>query len=111
MRFFVYSIYNQKADKFYIGQTKDLNNRIEFHNNKLFKGYTAKFPGHWDLIYSEEVCSRDAALKREKQLKSYRGREFIKNIIYKYSEVALRQLAEVAQSFIIYFIYSEVAQR
>ena len=33
------------------------------------------------FIYKEEVNDRREALKREKQLKSFKGREFIKNLI------------------------------
>jgi predicted GIY-YIG superfamily endonuclease len=32
----------------------------------------------WDVVYKEELSDRPAALRREKQLKSYRGREFIR---------------------------------
>lgn len=77
----VYAIYNRKNQKIYIGQTVDLEVRLEQHNHKTFKGYTSRFDGLWDLIYSEEAYSRDEALKREKQLKSFRGREFIKQRI------------------------------
>ncbi|MFA6171617.1 MAG: GIY-YIG nuclease family protein [Patescibacteria group bacterium] len=84
----VYAIYNQKNDKFYIGQTRDLSSRLYLHNDKIFKGYTAKFDGGWELVYSESCPSRVSALKREKQLKSYRGREFVKDLIY--SRVAQR---------------------
>lgn len=80
--FFVYALYNKKHSKIYIGQTKDLENRIELHNNKVFsKSYTSRFDGEWILIYSEELAGRAAALKREKQLKSFRGREFVKTHI------------------------------
>ena len=81
MTYFVYAIYNQRHDKFYIGQTFDINKRLVEHNNKVFKGYTSQFDGPWILIYKEEVSSRQEALKREKQLKSFRGREFIKKQI------------------------------
>ena len=84
----VYVIYNLQVDKFYIGQTKDLPTRLMLHNSKEFKGYTAKFVGKWDVIYIEEKDTRQEVLVREKQLKSYRGREFVKNIIY--SRVAQR---------------------
>jgi putative endonuclease len=81
--FYVYAIYNRKHNKIYIGQTKDLDERIQLHNNGMFKGsYTSRFNGEWILIYKEELGSRQVALVREKQLKSYRGREFIKNLIY-----------------------------
>jgi putative endonuclease len=77
----VYAIYNKLAKKFYVGQTKDLANRLQIHNSHLFKGYTSRFPGKWELIYNESVATRSEALTREKQLKSYRGREFIKTLI------------------------------
>ena len=77
--YFVYCIYNNKNNKIYIGQTKNLEDRLEMHNSKKLKGFTSRFDGEWILIYSEEVESRKVALEREKQLKSFRGREFVKN--------------------------------
>jgi putative endonuclease len=80
--FWVYVIYSKKFDKIYIGQTIDLNLRIEEHNGGLSK-HTNKFKP-WDLVYSEHVENRTLALKRERQLKSSRGRSFIwKDIIGK----------------------------
>ncbi|MEK9183860.1 MAG: GIY-YIG nuclease family protein [Patescibacteria group bacterium] len=79
--YFVYSIFNEKNNKIYVGQTEDLDRRILFHNQKKFGGWTASFDGEWKLIYSEQVGSRKDALIREKQLKSYRGRQFIKQHI------------------------------
>lgn len=55
--------------------------RINLHNDRSLKGYTSRFDGIWELIYSEEAFSRTEALKREKQLKSYRGRVFVKSHI------------------------------
>ena len=77
----VYAIYNRKNEKIYIGQTRDLEERLRLHNNKAFQGYTSQFDGPWSVIYSEMVDSRIEALKREKQLKSYRGRQFVKTHI------------------------------
>lgn len=77
----VYAIYNKTAEKFYIGQTIDLEARLEQHNTKAFRGYTSRFNGKWTLIYSEEHSTRQEALKRERQLKSFRGRQFIKDRI------------------------------
>lgn len=85
----VYAIYNKERNKFYIGQTEDLSSRLMLHNTKNFEhSYTAKFDGKWEVIYTEEFQTRQEALVREKQLKSYRGRQFIKNLIY--SRVAQR---------------------
>lgn len=77
----VYVLYNEQANKIYIGQTADLENRVLSHNCKKGNHYTARFQGEWKLIYKESVATRSEALKREKQLKSFRGREFIKQYI------------------------------
>ncbi len=74
----IYAIYNSKHSKIYIGQTQDLSERLRLHNEHIFRGYTARFDGEWQLIHSEEVDTRQQALIREKQLKSFRGREFVK---------------------------------
>lgn len=77
----VYAIYNRLLDKVYIGQTSDIYKRIKEHNLHTFAGFTSRFEGKWELIFKESVATRSEALKREKQLKSYRGREFIKTHI------------------------------
>ena len=80
--YFVYGLYNSKHNKIYIGQSEDLDIRVILHNEKKFKNsYTSRFDGGWTVIYKEEVADRKAALTREKQLKSYRGREYIKQYI------------------------------
>lgn len=62
----VYAIYNKQADKIYIGQTIDIKKRLLEHNEHTFKGYTSRFQGLWELIYSESVANRSEALMREK---------------------------------------------
>ena len=80
--YFVYALYNHKYKKTYIGQTGNIENRLRLHNNKFFRNsYTSRFDGSWEIIYSEEVVDRKEALIRERQLKSYRGREFVKQFI------------------------------
>ena len=56
--------------KLYVGTTNDLNRRIKDH--KLGHGgqYTKLFRVK-RLLYTEEVESKNAALKREKQLKKF----------------------------------------
>jgi len=77
--FEVYALYNKKHNKIYIGQTANLDQRLELHNKGIFKNsFTGRFDGGWELIYVEPHDARVSALKREKQLKSYRGREFLR---------------------------------
>lgn len=80
--FFVYVIRNQ-LQKIYIGQTNNLDQRLKWHNGELAAkstSYTKKQKGPWEYIYTEECETRSSALKREKALKSSRGREFIQTL-------------------------------
>lgn len=80
--YFVYALYNAKNNKIYIGQTGDLEERLKLHKEKTFKNsYTSRFDGDWVLIYKENAENRGYALIREKQLKSFRGRESLKQYI------------------------------
>jgi|SRR3989344_2740275 len=76
--FAVYALHNNKVDKIYIGQTRDLETRIVLHNTYALKGYTSRFDGEWRLVYAEFLSTRQQALTREKELKSFRGREFVR---------------------------------
>ncbi len=78
---FVYALFNQVKNKIYIGQTGNIEKRIADHNKKRGNHFTAKSDGQWILIYKEEAVDRKTALLREKQLKSYQGRQFIKQYI------------------------------
>lgn len=85
MKFFVYALYNSANDKIYVGQTENLDDRITMHSAKFFKNaYTSRFSGAWELFYQENFRTRKEALRREKQLKSFRGREFLKNLVKKH---------------------------
>ncbi len=79
--FTVYVLYSSKHQKIYIGFTSDLKNRLISHNVLAKKGWTVKFRP-WKLRYKEEFSLKSEAMKREKQLKSAKGREFIWTIIH-----------------------------
>ena len=74
-------IYNKKNSKLYVGETADVERRIIEHNQKRGKHFTAKFEGEWVLIHTESLATRSEALKREKRLKSYRGREYLRQLV------------------------------
>ncbi len=80
MTYIVYGLYSEKYNKIYIGQTSNLEKRLEYHNELSEKGWTKKFRP-WQVIYKENLETRSLALKREKELKSAKGRSFIRNKI------------------------------
>jgi putative endonuclease len=81
--FCVYVIENSLG-KIYTGYTANFENRLKRHNGFLptkKTSYTYKNGGDWKLIYKEEFNARIEAIKRERELKSFKGREFVKNYI------------------------------
>lgn len=57
--YFVYIIKSQKIDKYYIGMTKNINNRIRHHNSGANKSTRNKGP--WRLIYKEKFLEKKDA--------------------------------------------------
>jgi putative endonuclease len=80
--FIVYALYSSQFDKIYIGFTSNLEQRLLSHNQLSKKGYTVKYRP-WKLFYSESHATKIEAMRREKQLKSARGREFLRMMLQK----------------------------
>ena len=80
--FTVYALYSKKFDKIYIGFTSDIVERLKSHNELSKKGWTGQFRP-WEIIYQETHLLKSDAMKREKQLKSATGRDFIRSLIIK----------------------------
>jgi putative endonuclease len=78
--FYTYVLYAPKTDKIYIGYSANPANRFIAHNHPQSKGYTSKFQP-WTLIHIEKFDNKEDAMKREKELKSHRGRDFIRDLI------------------------------
>ena len=78
--FTVYVLYSPSFKKFYTGFTSNLEGRLKSHNSLSTKGFTLRYRP-WILIYTEQFELKKDAIKREKELKSGRGREFIRKII------------------------------
>ncbi len=79
IKFYTYVLYSQTFNKIYIGQTSDLNRRLSDHNSGKSTHTSRYIP--WEIFYSEGFSSRSEAMKREKQLKSQKEREFIWNLL------------------------------
>ncbi len=73
--FYIYVLRSQKSGYRYIGQTSNLKRRLKEHNAGLTKSIRFQLP--FRLVYIEEVPYRDEARRREKFLKSGKGREWL----------------------------------
>ncbi len=67
----VYVLRSLKTGRYYIGQTKNLEQRIIRHNKGWEKFTNKEIP--WDLVYKTDFGTRSEAVKREKLLKSYKN--------------------------------------
>ena len=74
----VYVLYSIQYDKIYIGYTNDLIRRFHSQNELGTKDWTRNYRP-WFVVYTEIYTSKAEATKREKELKSYQGRLFIRN--------------------------------
>ena len=83
MNYHVYIIWNPDHQRPYVGQTQDLLKRLAEHNDPedFTSKHTKKYTGSWILIHSEEFETRSESMKREKELKTGVGRDFIKRLL------------------------------
>ena len=77
--FTTYIIYSKTLDKYYIGFTADIVSRLQRHNQKG-KGFTGK-ENDWQLVYKEEFASKAEAYLREREIKKWKSRKKIIELI------------------------------
>ncbi|WP_071836949.1 GIY-YIG nuclease family protein [Terrimonas ferruginea] len=67
----IYILQSLKDSKYYIGYTTDVAARLKFHNAGLQRSTKHRIP--FRLVLTERYLTKQEALKREKQLKSWKG--------------------------------------
>ena len=77
--YYCYILYSEKLDKYYIGSTGDLEGRLQRHNTSNH-GFTSTGKP-WIMKYSEVFENKTLALKRELQLKNWKNRNAIEELI------------------------------
>ncbi len=67
----MYVLKSLKMNRFYIGQTGDLTDRLKRHSEGRVRSTRAFAP--WSIAYFEKFETRTAAMKRERELKGLKG--------------------------------------
>ncbi|MGH9804516.1 MAG: GIY-YIG nuclease family protein [Candidatus Acidiferrales bacterium] len=82
MAYFTYVLVNPQG-KTYVGNSSNLTRRLSQHNdpNCQLTLHTKRHPGPWRLLHSEEFPTRSAAMRRERELKAGKGREWIRQVL------------------------------
>ncbi|MBL7910665.1 MAG: GIY-YIG nuclease family protein [Bacteroidia bacterium] len=76
----LYILFSPSKNKYYVGHTgDDLVERIRKHNSN-HKGFTGGI-GDWELKYSEKYSTKTQAMKREKEIKSWKSKKMIEKLI------------------------------
>ena len=76
---FVYIIYSEKINKYYIGACIDLQRRLYEHNIGHSKFTSTGIP--WQLKFKEEFIDLLSAKKREMEIKKMKSRKYIEKLI------------------------------
>jgi putative endonuclease len=77
----VYILRNSKTDRYYIGSTDNLERRLKQHSNGHTR--TTRVLETFELVYKEEYMTIPEAREREKKLKSYKSKKYLKWLIGK----------------------------
>ncbi len=80
--YYIYVLISVKDKKFYVGYTEDLKSRFEQHRKGLVSSTKNRRP--LELIYSEVCLDKRDAMHREKYLKTYLGKQFLRNRLKSY---------------------------
>ena len=76
MPYAVYILYSEAKDRYYVGQTEDVNNRVNEHIVRKNLG-----ADDWRVVYTEIYVTRSEAVRRESEIKSKKRRRFIESLI------------------------------
>jgi putative endonuclease len=79
---FVYIIYTATYDRYYIGETSNISERIKEHNTAYYPNAATKYTDDWEVRLSFKVENRVEARKVEKYIKSMKSKEFITRLIF-----------------------------
>ena len=87
---YVYILFSEKIDRFYIGYTSNLDERLQFHKDPDPNKYTYN-ADDWVLFYKISCVSKQQALVIEKHIKRMKSTTYIRNLV-KYPEMAIKLL-------------------
>ena len=85
---FVYIIQSEKDNKFYVGHTCNVRKRLDEHNSGKVISTRSRCP--FTLIFYEAYLIEKDAIRREKYLKSTKGKRTIKLMLKEYFSRKLR---------------------
>ncbi|WP_154852170.1 GIY-YIG nuclease family protein [Cyclobacterium xiamenense] len=78
MEYFVYILYSASLDRFYVGQTQDLEARLQRHNSGRNKSTKGGIP--WEMVHVETCADRTEAVRKETKIKNLGSKRYLQTI-------------------------------
>lgn len=79
--YYVYIIYSEKLDRYYVGTTDNIEKRLIEHNTDFYKNSFTSRGIPWELKLKFQSQSSEKAYKLERFIKSMKSRKFIETLI------------------------------
>jgi len=80
--FLVYILYSNTKEKFYIGQTNDIDERLRRHNGGQSLSTKNGIP--WKIIYTIQLNSRSEAVTLETKIKKRGAKRYLQDLNFEY---------------------------
>ena len=78
--YYIYVLYSNTIDKYYIGSTSNVENRLSFHNSENNRIWS-KRGQPWVKVFEQEFEDKTQAIKAEKFIKKQKSRKFIQKLV------------------------------
>lgn len=86
MAHYVYILFSKTANKFYIGETPNLVDRLEIHNSSQLNTNSTKSAIPWEIYLTIQTIDKVVARKIEIHIKKMKSKIYLQNL-KKYPEM------------------------
>lgn len=90
MAHFVYILHSKKLNRFYIGESSNIEKRLSYHENSENRKFTSK-ADDWELFFQLSCEDKIVAKQIETHIKRMKSSIYIRNL-KKYSEISEKLL-------------------
>ncbi|MFV8836816.1 GIY-YIG nuclease family protein [Salinimicrobium soli] len=78
---FLYILYSKSADRYYTGETANMENRLKNHISHRYKKGFTKAAEDWEIVLQLQLEKKEDALFLESFIKKMKSKTFIKKVI------------------------------
>ena len=79
MKYYLYILKSQSADKFYTGISQNPHQRLSYHNS-LEKGFTSRYRP-WEIVFTKQFETKNEAMLAEKKIKKWKSKVMIERMV------------------------------